>query len=297
MCVHITRRCQPLAVAIAVLAMACSPRGSAPASPATAAGGLHPPHAVGTGEDISASTELAAIHPTHGKVSDARLETRPEEPPPVYPFNEPLSGPGLPREAPAVRNANLSPAQCRAETRRRKLPVRAVGGDARGIAVPLRLDGPLRGVRFVAPGRRSPYGLLDCRLALTLDDLAEVLAAHGVVEVRVDNMYRPRAHLPGSRKRSQHAYGLAADITQMKLADGRTLVVERDFQGARGEPVCGPESRLVQPTPEAIALRNVLCAAAGQGLFHHILTPGYDEAHRDHLHLDIKRDEKRRSVH
>jgi hypothetical protein len=152
------------------------------------------------------------------------------------------------------------------------------------------------GVQFVAPGKKSVYGKLDCRLALALDELARVLAPRGVVVVRVDNLYRPRARLPGGRKRSQHRYGLAIDLVAFGLADGTELSVEHDWHGDRDVPVCGADSRLTEPTERAIALRNIVCDIARAGIFHHILTPSYDESHKDHLHLDIKRGEKRSLV-
>jgi hypothetical protein len=99
--------------------------------------------------------------------------------------------------------------------------------------------------------------------------------------------------LPGRRTHSQHRYGLAIDLVAFGLADESELSVENDWQGERDKPVCGPDSRLTEPTERAIALRNVVCDIARSGIFHHILTPSYDEAHRDHLHLDIKRGEKR----
>ena len=43
---------------------------------------------------------------------------------------------------------------------------------------------------------------------------------------------------------------------------------------------------------EAVSLRNLFCDVARSGLFHHLLTPSYDLAHKNHLHLDIKRDSK-----
>ena len=55
----------------------------------------------------------------------------------------------------------------------------------------------------------------------------------------------------------------------------------------------GPEARLVDASPTAIALRDLVCDIARSALFHHILTPSYNDAHRDHVHLDIKRGEKR----
>ena len=211
-------------------------------------------------------------------------------------FQEPMPPRELARGAPALFAANLSPSSCLAEIRRRHLAVEHDKGPASGIAAPVRITGPLRGIRFVTPGKRSVYGKLDCRLALALDELAGVLERHGIVTVRVDNLYRPRARLPGRRVKSQHRYGLAIDLMAFELADGTELVVEHDWKGNRDGVPCGPESRLVEPTDRAIALRNAVCDVARTGVFHHILTPSYDEAHRDHLHLDIKRGEKRTYV-
>lgn len=192
-----------------------------------------------------------------------------------------------------MKVANLSPHQCWKELTRRKLAARRVGGNAKGVATPVRLSGPMNGVAFVTPGARSVYGTLDCRLALALEELSRVLASHSVAEVYIDNLYRPRARLPGKRKKpSQHSYGLAVDVMGFKLVDGRRLVVEADFQGELGAPPCGPDAALVEPTEAAVALRTLVCDIAREGIFHHMLTPNYDRAHADHLHLDIKRDEK-----
>jgi len=116
-----------------------------------------------------------------------------------------------------------------------------------------------------------------------------------VVEVRVDNMYRPHAHLPGKKKPSQHSYGLALDLTRLKLSDGRELVIERDFQGAIGEPVCGSGAPAAL-SGDAKLLRDLICDVARSGLFHHILTPNHDAAHRNHFHLDIARGARERIV-
>jgi len=141
---------------------------------------------------------------------------------------------------------------------------------------------------MVVPPKTSKYGLLDCRLALALDDLTRVLAKHHVVGISVGNFHRPRARL-SKRVKSQHHYGLAADIVSFSLDDGRTLLVERDWQSDIGAPVCGPEATLRVPTDEAVRLRNLVCDVARQKLFHHMLSPSYDAAHREHLHWDIKR--------
>jgi hypothetical protein len=222
------------------------------------------------------------------------LEAKPPEAPPPAPApSQPFTAPLPPRESlpksSATRLANLSPGQCSAELRRRGIKSKRAGRAAPGVATPLRLDAVLRGVRFVTPGQKSVYGILDCRLALALDELAQVLAQRGVVEVHVDNMYRPKAKLPGRHKPSQHSYGLAVDIYGFTLDSGKKLEVEADWQGDIGSPPCGPDSCVQGDRDESVTLRNVFCDVARSGVFHHLLTPSYDAAHKNHLHLDIKR--------
>jgi hypothetical protein len=208
-------------------------------------------------------------------------------------------GPAAPESASrssASRYAALSSAACRKELQKRKLVTEATRGAAPGVNSPVRFTGSIRGVRFLVPGRKSPYGVLDCRLLLALDDLARISEEHGVVEIRIDNFYRPKAHLPGRPVPSQHASGLAADIVGFRLGDGRSLLVARDWHGVLGASACGPDSEPIDPTPETIALRDLVCEVARAGIFHHLLTPNFNAAHEDHLHADIKRGERTRGI-
>lgn len=246
----------------------------------------------------AANATLSAASFSPATTSDPSAPDEPPDPDPVVeplpaePFEAPLPDRVLPASAPASRLANLSPGQCRAELKRRKLPFKAAPGPSKGVATPVRLTGPLRGVTFRAPGGRSPYGTLDCRLLLALDELADVLVRHRVTSVRVDNLHRPRARLPGRRKPSQHSYGLAADIMSFTLEDGTELVVERDWVRGPSGAACGPGSRAPDFHRAGIALLNLVCDIARAGLFHHMLTPNHDEAHRDHLHFDLKRGDR-----
>lgn len=271
---------QPLPAAAAGVTLS-SPEASASAAPAATEVPSGPAPAVDSVDD-----GVCAAEPLASSAS--------AEPPP--PFCDPLPGPDLPRTAPARRLADLSPADCRAELARSGLPVERDRRPTPGVATATRVTGPFHGVRLVVPPRSSPYGVLDCRLTLALGELAALLAEHGVVAVRIDNTYRPRAHLPGSRRPSQHNYALALDVTAFTLADGRTLEIERDWPAAIGTPACGPEAELGSETPEALELRNLVCAIAARQLFHHILTPNYDVAHRNHLHLDLQRDNTRGNI-
>ena len=230
----------------------------------------------------------AAICPQPGRAQDAG-QTEPAS------YQKPLPPPLVAKGSHASRWAGLSGAQCWAEVARRKLPVTRWRGMASGVQTPVRVTGPIGGVRFVTPGAKSPYGILDCRLALAFSDLAELLRRHDVVEVRIDNMYRPHAHLPGKKKPSQHSFGLAVDLTRLKLDSGQELVVERDFEGAIGEPVCGEGARS-ELSSDAKTLRDLICDVARSELFHHILTPNHDAAHKDHFHLDIARGAHQRII-
>jgi hypothetical protein len=234
---------------------------------------------------------LCLLGPATGLAEPVAEETETE----AASYQEPLPSPLVGKTTPASRAASLSGPQCLAEVARRKLAITRAKRAATGVNTPVRVTGPIGGVRFLTPGQKSPYGILDCRLALTLSDLAPLLKRYDVVEVRVDNMYRPHAHLPGKKKPSQHSYGLAIDLTQLKRADGSVLDVERDFGGAIGEPVCGQGAR-TDLSAEASALRSVICDVARSGLFHHILTPNHDAAHRNHFHLDIARGARQRII-
>jgi hypothetical protein len=68
---------------------------------------------------------------------------------------------------------------------------------------------------------------------------------------------------------SEHATGNAIDVAAFKLADGRRIVVRRDWRGS------GKAASFLH------AVRDAAC-----GEFSTVLSPDYNAAHADHLHLD-----------
>jgi hypothetical protein len=211
--------------------------------------------------------------------------------PAVATFREPL--PQFTLAAPAARIASLTAGACLKEVRDRKLPFQRAREHAQAIAGAVRVTGPIAGVTFVTARPPSEFGLMDCRLALTLAELAEVVAPLGVTQVYIGSMFRKNARIARRPKRpSQHSFGLAMDIVSLRLADGRLLSPERDWHAQIGDAPCGPKAVLTNPDDKSVTLRNVVCAVARRQLFHHMLTPSADRAHRDHLHFDIKRDAK-----
>lgn len=92
----------------------------------------------------------------------------------------------------------------------------------------------------------------------------------GVGVVGVDHLgsYNCR-HIAGSSSWSEHATAEALDIAAFRLADGRRISVLDDWRG---------------DGPEAAFLHRVRAGACDA--FATVLSPDYNAAHRDHLHLD-----------
>jgi hypothetical protein len=157
--------------------------------------------------------------------------------------------------------------------------------DANGIAWPIELKGSIDGVRVHGSGKaNAPTNYLDCRLATTLLTWAPLLRAKGVLGIEHYSMYRPESVVGSSDKASGHALGRAIDVAKFEMSDGRTLSVLDDWTNrARGADPC-------QAWPDAAngrLLREIVCEAAARGLFQVVVTPHYNDAHGNHVHLEI----------
>lgn len=196
---------------------------------------------------------------------------------------------------PAVKYASLDQNACEAELTRRSVPFVPVP-DARGVLAPVRLTGPLHGVtyRSTLPEKQrasSPWEILDCRLVLALDDFAELLARHDVREVVHFSVYRPppvRGWIEGMLGK-RHSGALAIDAGRFIRNDGTTLDVDAHFGGrpAQGNKPCGPKAAAPAKSAEGQALRAIVCESAEKHLFNVALTPFYNKAHKNHLHLEV----------
>jgi hypothetical protein len=75
---------------------------------------------------------------------------------------------------------------------------------------------------------------------------------------------------------SEHSFANAIDVARFELANGRVVVVERDWV---------PKDRPAA-TPAARFLRRLTRRLYDEKIFSVVLTPSYDRHHRNHLHLD-----------
>ncbi|HSD86796.1 MAG TPA: extensin family protein [Kofleriaceae bacterium] len=193
-------------------------------------------------------------------------------------------------EAPSHRYGAMTQDECEAELTSRSIPFKRE--TAKGVAEPIRLEGPLHGVTFRtnqthANRETTIWEIADCRLVLALDDFASIIEKHDVVEVRHYSMHRaaPKSW-PEDKIGKQHIGGLALDAARFIRKDGSYLDVLEHFKGRIGAKTCGPKARKVK-TAEANELREIVCAAVDAQLFNVILTPDHNRAHRNHFHLEV----------
>jgi hypothetical protein len=244
----------------------------------------------------------AAVHPIPDE--PVQPQTLPAVEPPrrvvrLHPFGEqPPDDEEEPASAPAhlplgTRIGRLSGRQCFAELKRAGVAYRRED-EADDVRNPIRLMGPIGGVVYRGQARRQPpfpSAVLDCRLAVALIELSAILSEHDIVEVTHISLHREnnRGHPVESGGSTGHRGGLAIDAALFRRRDGSTLSVLGDWKGRRGAPVCGPKASRGS-TDGARVLRAIVCRADRRGLFHVLLTPNKDRAHRDHFHLEVRPD-------
>lgn len=235
---------------------------------------------------------IAAAAPSHkaGKGQRAAAK-KPQGRAPARPVASRLQTPSDVTTTPAYGYGQLSRAACEAELTARHIGF--VRQRAAGVLAPVRLSTPLHGVLFRTElsekeRAKSPNEIGDCRLILALDDCAEILQRHGIVEVRHYSMYRPPT---GTWRRGMpalhHTGAMAIDAGRFVTKDGGVLDVDRHFHGAIGAKTCGPGAGPRPATAEAKKLRALLCEIVGRRLFNVVLTPNYNAPHKNHFHLEI----------
>jgi hypothetical protein len=161
----------------------------------------------------------------------------------------------------------------------------------RGVRDPFRLVGSVEGLGFRpswSTKRSEPsMEVVDCRLLLAFADAVPIFQRHGVKGIVYLSAYRPpTGDLEASLRKSRHGAGMALDVGILERADGSRWNVAKDFPKELGRPPC--EGREPEPEPgSAEDLRALVCDLAVSGLFSVVLTPNFNEAHHDHVHVEL----------
>lgn len=150
-----------------------------------------------------------------------------------------------------------------------------------GIAKAVEITGTLGGVALTAIDQPL---VIDCSLAVSLDEAGRYIKALGIEKATFSSAYS-RRNVRGTNRPSKHSYGLAIDVHTFTGPDLGTLRVDRDYEQGLGDEV----DCVGSPVTQGGAILKVLqCQLVRSGLFHLVLSPDYDDAHHDHFHLEVK---------
>lgn len=131
----------------------------------------------------------------------------------------------------------------------------------------------------------SSSPLLTCGMALALADFERIVQEEaeqrlGSRVVRIDHLGTFNCRKMALYDLvSEHSYANALDVQRMKLANGREVDVLAHFQPTKADP---PEAR-------SAFWRAIANRAFDEEVFSVVVTPYFDRAHRNHLHLDLAR--------
>ena len=162
-----------------------------------------------------------------------------------------------------------------------------------GIEAPISLDLPLNGVdfRFVDVDTNRTRLYLDCRLALALARANPIFLKNNISTVVDIGIYNYRCiggeGFPPDCPQgiSAHANAQAIDIYALESNDGQTFSIEDDWViDEENEETCEAETSSDADT----LLHDVFCQQDSQNIWNTILTPNFNSAHRNHIHLDLK---------
>lgn len=160
----------------------------------------------------------------------------------------------------------------------------------RGIADPVRVRPTIAGVRYryVSSAEPTPM-LMDCELAPRLVRLSEIVREYGIDEVIHIGIYNYRCigggdPDSGTCTPSQHAYARAIDLHAFGLAGSDAQYsTETDFVITMRGDSCPIDSF---SEPDRI-LKEIACRLWAERVFQIVLTPNYNDAHRNHYHVDL----------
>lgn len=143
-------------------------------------------------------------------------------------------------------------------------------------------------VRFKKGPGKIAYGnapLLTCSMAIALADFERVLQEEAERElgsrvVRIDHLgtFNCR-NMALYDLISEHSFANGIDLRRFHLADGREVDVLKHFKPKEDEAT----------DARTVFLRKLGNRLFDDGVFSNVVTPYFDKAHRNHIHVDLAR--------
>jgi hypothetical protein len=167
---------------------------------------------------------------------------------------------------------------CKAELERRGVSFKKA--KRAGIADGVEINGPLGGIPYAS---EQPL-VIDCSLAVSLDEAGKYLRELGVTKAGFSSAYS-RRNVRFTNRPSKHSFGLAIDVHNYDVGALGSLRIDKDYEQGLGDDV----DCVGRPLTQGGAVLKILqCQLVRSGLFYLVLSPDYDDAHHDHFHLEAK---------
>lgn len=165
------------------------------------------------------------------------------------------------------------------------------GPDRQGVSNPVTVTTPINGIvhRYVSNDTPRETFFMDCSLALSLARAASHLRRNDVVELVDIGVYNYRCIGGGTPPDcpngiSQHAYAKAIDIAGVTDKQGVYYSVNDDWViDPDSEQTCAAAT---EPGKDEF-LHQLICELKADGVWNIVLTPNYNDAHRNHFHVDL----------
>ena len=150
--------------------------------------------------------------------------------------------------------------------------------DVCDVFEPITVGGTINGVRFhPSDFTNAPAEMyVQCGVALALFDMAALMKTRGITDVVHYGTYNCR-YIAGTTSFSQHAFANAIDIAGVQTSTGQRYTVLSHWEDGVADPT----------TPGGELLFWLAHAMHDEHIWNVILTPEYNDAHNDHLHVDL----------
>ena len=177
---------------------------------------------------------------------------------------------------------------------------------ARGVVDAVNVLGPINGVLFASGTNTTPIGdPMACAFVQTMWKFADLLKVHGFVRVGTLGSYCYRCCCAWSATNycrkltdpepdcsangySNHSWGRAVDVRYLYKADGTRYDINDATHWVKwGTATETCTKGLAAQTGISKELYTLACQASQTKVFGTTLTPNYNSAHRNHLHMDI----------